>query len=117
MDRRYKEMRFYNGVKASSKGADAAEKLVASYMSKARSLSRKNADYGGSTGGIKSIDKQATGLRIRKDAASRQADARRVFDQEGIGRFGANKEAWIARQYEDDKRKAMEDKQFGREEE
>ena len=109
-------MRFYNGVKASNRGLTLPISLSPVICLRPEVCLAKTPTTAGSTGGIKSIDKQATGLRVRQDAASRQADARKVFDQEGIGRFGANKEAWIARQYEDDKRKAMEDKQFGREE-
>ena len=117
MDRRYREMRFDNGVKVSNKSVDAADALVRKYLSNVRAVNRKAADYGGSTGGIKSTDGKYTGLRTLKDRASRQSDARRIFQSEGIGRFGARKEAWIAKQYDEEDRKSMEDRQLGREEE
>ena len=114
MDRRYTGMRFYNGVRASTGSKEKAESLVRSYLSNINKVNRQSQDYGGSTGGRQSIDQNA-GLVTIGDRQSRQADARRVFDQQGIGRFGARKESWIAKQYEAEDREAMEDRQFGRE--
>lgn len=116
MDRRYTGMRFYNGVRAAVGPKEKADKLVRSYISNINKVNRESQDYGGSTGGTQTISKNA-GLVTIGDRQSRQADARRVFDQEGIGRFGARKEAWIAKQYEAEDREAMENKQFGREDE
>ena len=109
-------MRFYNGVRASVGPKERADKLVRSYISNINKVNRASQDYGGSAGGAKSISQNA-GLVTIGDRQSRQADARRVFDQQGIGRFGARKESWIARQYEAEDREAMENKQFGREDE
>ena len=108
-------MRFYNGVRAAVGPKEKAEKLVRSYMSNINKTYRESQDYGGSTGGTQTISKNA-GLVTIGDRQSRQADARRVFDQQGIGRFGARKESWIAKQYEEEDRQAMEDRQFGRDE-
>ena len=109
-------MRFYNGIKASTSRNDAADRLVRSYISNIGKFRRKAEDYGGSQGGIKSTDSNA-GLTVIRDRQSRQADARRVFDQEGVGRFGARKESWIAKQYDEEDRKAMQDRQSGKQEE
>jgi len=112
-------MRFYNGTKASTARKDAADRLVRFYVSNVNKARRANENYGGSVGGRQSIDDRKTdrGLAVIGARQSSQADARRVFDSEGIGRFGANKESWIARQYDAEDRKAMQDRQFGRDEE
>ena len=116
MDRRYSGMRFYNGVRASNRGEQAAEKLLDSYMSNARSVSRKAQNYGGSTGGNKSLSGNR-GLEVIKQRNSKIGDLRKIFEQEGTGRFGARKEAWIAKQYDPDVRQQMQDRQRGVEEE
>ena len=113
MDRRYSGMRFYNGVRASNRRSNQADKLVRSYLSKIRSIRNNAQNYGGSTGGNSSINSNK-GLGVIKQRSSSIGDLRRIFEAEGSGRFGARKEAWIAKQYDPDVRMAMEDRQFGR---
>ena len=113
MDKRYSGMRFYNGVKASTNGKEKAERLLRSYMANVRKVNRQNEDYGGSTGGIKSAQSNQ-GLQVLKQRSARQADLRRIFQEEGTGRFGGRKEAWIAKQLDPDKRELMEDAQAGK---
>ena len=105
-------MRFYNGVPVTRKRERQANNLVSRYMANARAATRRNADYGGSTGGIKSID-GGRGLSVIKDRQARMGDLRKIFDQEGSGRFGARKEQWIAKQYDPEKKKQMQDRQSG----
>ncbi len=109
-------MRFYNGVAVSNRSSDAAERLVNKYLSNVRKARRKSEDYGGSTGGRKTIDRNP-GLAVIRQRSSNIGDLRKVFNQEGTGRFGARKEAWIAKQYDPDVRKAMEDRQSGKDKE
>lgn len=109
-------MRFYNGTPVTRKNEREADALLSRYMANARAINRRNADYGGSTGGTKSID-GGSGLSVIKDRQARMGDLRKIFDQEGSGRFGARKEQWIAKQYDPEKRKQMRDRQSGLESE
>lgn len=92
-------MRFYDGTRASTSGKDKADKLVRSYISNINKFRRMSEDYGGSTGGQQSIDgsRTAAGLKTIQQRQTRQKDLRRVFNEEGIGRFGARKESFIGR--------------------
>lgn len=116
MDKRYTATRFYNGVKASSKGQEQADKLLRGYMKNVNAARRKSEDYGGSTGGVKSIGSN-DGLQVIKQRSARQADLRRIFQDEGVGRFGARKEAWIAKQFDPEVKQKMIDIQSGLEQE
>ena len=89
-------MRFYDGAKASTRGADAADRLVSNYMSNINKARRQAESYGGSTGGTKSID-GGSGLKQIQARQERQKDVRRIFKDEGSGRFGARKESFIGR--------------------
>ena len=109
-------MRFYNGVKASNKSVDQREALLSRYMSNIKAAARKGENYGGSTGGTKSLEGRKTGTRIIQERQARQADNRKIFDQQGTGRFGARKESWIGKQFDPEQRQKMIDKQFSKEE-
>lgn len=109
-------MRFYNGVAVSRGGQRKAEALLRRYMSNINKARNKSADYGGSTGGVKSIG-GSSGLQVIKDRQARIGDLRKVFEEEGVGRFGARKEQWIAKQYDPDTRQKMLDRQSGLESE
>ena len=109
-------MRFYNGTPVTRKSEREADELVSRYLRNARAANRRNLDYGGSTGGVKSID-GGRGLSVIKDRQARMGDLRKIFDQEGSGRFGARKEQWIAKQYDPEKHKQMRDRQSGLESE
>lgn len=108
-------MRFYNGVKASNKSVNQREALLSSYMSNIKASARQAENYGGSTGGTKSLEGRRTGTRIIQQRQARQADNRKIFDQQGTGRFGARKESWIGKQFDPEQRQAMIDKQFSKE--
>jgi hypothetical protein len=105
MDRRYTQMRFYGGGKASTKQKNSRERLLSAYMSNIKRGMRDAANYGGSEGGRKSLDGRSAGKKIIDQRQARQADNRKIFDQEGTGRFGARIE---------EVRQAKIDKQFGR---
>ena len=89
-------MRFYDGAKASNRGAKAADRLVRDYISNINRARRQSEDYGGSTGGTKSLD-GGSGLRQIQTRQTRQKDLRSIFKKEGSGRFGARKESFIGR--------------------
>ena len=109
MDKRYSGMRFYDGTRASDKRAKAADRLLRAYMKNINQSRRNNEDYGGSTGGNKSIDsarglqspgsggRTSAGLRQIKQRQTRQSDLREIFKNEGSGRYGARKESFIGR--------------------
>ena len=90
-------MRFYDGTRASNKGSKAADRLVRSYMSNINKARKASENYGGSTGGIQSIDGKAGGLKQIQARQTRQADLRDIFKEEGSGRYGARKESFIGR--------------------
>ena len=115
MDRRYSGMRFYDGTRASNSASKKADDLVRRYVSNINKVRRQSENYGGSTGGRKSLDNSRTdaGMRTIQQRQTRQRDLRRVFDEEGTGRFGAKREGFIARQYDPDERQRMIDAQFG----
>ena len=96
MDRRYSGMRFYDGTRASNNRSRAADRLVRSYMSNINRARRASENYGGSTGGLKSID-GGTGLKQIQSRQARQTDLRQIFKEEGSGRYGARKESFIGR--------------------
>jgi len=91
MDRRYKQSRFYNGIKASNDSSRKADKLVEKYKSRFYNQARHAQDYGGSTGGRKFLDSRRglTVLRERNKIAKEKA---RFFKEEGSGVFGARAE-------------------------
>lgn len=90
-------MRFYDGTRASTKGSDKADRLVRSYITNINRARRASENYGGSTGGMKSIDGKAGGLKQIQARQQRQGDVRRIFKEEGSGRYGARKESFIGR--------------------
>lgn len=96
MDRRYKNLRSWGGVRASDKSSKAADRLVSQYLARARRENRFAADYGGSTGGLKNASGQA-GLQVMRERTARQAELRKIFDTEGRGQFGARAAAWDAK--------------------
>lgn len=108
-------MRFFNGTPVSRKSERQADAILKRYMRNIN-MSKRKANYGSATGGTKSIS-GSSGLQVIKDRQARIGDLRKVFNQEGSGRFGARKEQWIAKQYDPEKRKEMEDAQSGLEEE
>lgn len=85
MDRRYRESRFYNGVRASSGSADRSERLVRSYLASARKRNAANQAFGGSTGGISSA---GGGFAVPTNRNADIKDAREIFRTEGSGTFG-----------------------------
>tara|TARA_Y100000004_G_scaffold104593_1_gene117376 strand:+ start:69 stop:422 length:354 start_codon:yes stop_codon:yes gene_type:complete len=89
-------MRFYDGTPASNSRSKAADRLVRSYISNINRVRRRGENYGGSTGGVKSID-GGTGLKQIQARQARQRDLREIFKEEGSGRFGARKESFIGR--------------------
>ena len=89
-------MRFYDGTRASNSRSKAADRLVRSYISNINKARRSGENYGGSTGGIKSID-GGSGLKQIQSRQARQADLREIFKEEGSGRYGARKESFIGR--------------------
>ena len=89
-------MRFYDGTPVSNNRSKAADRLVRSYMSNINRARRASENYGGSTGGVKSID-GGSGLKQIQTRQSRQADLRQIFKEEGSGRYGARKESFIGR--------------------
>ncbi len=117
MDRRYEQMRFYGGARASTKQKEGRERLLSAYMSNIKKGMRDAANYGGSTGGTKSTDGRAAGKRVIDQRQAKQADRRKIFDKEGSGRFGGRLESWIAKQYDPAVKQAMIDKQFSKNEE
>ena len=94
MDKRYKESRFYNNVKASNNGQERAERLLNMYKSRFNAEYKKAQTYGGSTGGRKSTEqwRGEYGKRILGERAAKQKEQRKVFDIEGRGEYGARKE-------------------------
>ena len=114
MDRRYEQMRFYGGGKASTKQKDSRERLLSAYMSNIKKGMRDAANYGGSTGGRKSLDGRSAGKKVIDQRQAKQAESRKIFDQEGTGRFGARVESWIGKQFDPAVKQAKIDKQFGR---
>lgn len=90
MDRRYKESRFYNNVKVSNKGVEGAERLLGQYKRRVNAENRKAQNYGGSTGGTKSIDPRF-GKKVLDERAAEQRAKRKIFDIEGRGEYGARK--------------------------
>jgi len=117
MDRRYEQMRFYGGAKASTKQKDSRERLLSSYMSNIKKGMRDAVNYGGSTGGRKSLDGRSAGKKIIDQRQAKQAEKRKIFNEEGAGRFGARIESWIGKQFDPEVKQAKIDKQFGRGEE
>lgn len=85
MDRRYKEARFYNGMRAKSGSRDQGDQLVRSYLARARAENRAAQDYGGSTGGISSA---GGGMAVVAGRSTDIKDAREIFRTEGSGSFG-----------------------------
>lgn len=85
MDRRYKEARFYNGIRANTEGAERSDRLVRSYLARARRSNAAGQDYGGSTGGVSSA---GGGTAVIAGRSTSIKDAREIFRTEGSGSFG-----------------------------
>lgn len=119
MDKRYSGMRFYDGAKVSTRRKDQADRLVRRYITNINKTRRAAENYGGSTGGKQSTDQYrfTAGLGVLKQRQSRLKEVGSVFQQEGIGRFGARKESFIARQFDPEVRDKLIAKQKGIEEE
>ena len=84
-------------------------------MSNIRRAYRKGLNYGGSEGGRSNDPNVNRGLDVLKQRNQKIGELRKVFEQEGIGRFGARKEAWIAKQYDPDVQSGMVERQKNRE--
>jgi hypothetical protein len=84
MDRRYKEFRFDNGIRAADTSA-RRDAIVRSSLAKARQFNQQAQSYGGSTGGVSSIG-GGSGVLAGRNATIK--DAREVFRTEGSGSFG-----------------------------
>ena len=89
-------MRFYDGTRASTAQSDKADRLVRSYMTQINKSRRAAENYGGSTGGIKSLS-GGSGLKQIQARQTRQKDLKNIFKEYGSGRFGARREAFIGR--------------------
>jgi len=85
MDRRYKEARFYNGMRAKNGESERGERLVRSYLARARQENRAAQDYGGATGGTSSA---GGGMAVAANRNVDIKDAREIFKTEGSGSFG-----------------------------
>jgi hypothetical protein len=85
MDRRYREFRFDNGVRAADTGA-RGDSIVRAYLARARRANQQAQRYGGSTGGASSIGGSG-GVLIERNSDVK--DAREIFRKEGSGTFGA----------------------------
>ena len=85
MDRRYKEARFYNGFRAKTGSQEQSERLVRSYLSRARQENRASQDYGGSTGGVSSA---GGGMAVVAGRNLDTKEAREIFRTEGSGSLG-----------------------------
>lgn len=85
VDRRYSQGRFYGGTRASNDRAVASERLVRSYLERARGINRSAQTYGGSTGGISSA---GGGIAVIAERGANIKDAREIFRTEGSGAFG-----------------------------
>lgn len=114
MDRRYEQMRFYGGRRVSTKQKEGRERLLSAYMSNIKKGMRDAANYGGSTGGRKSLEGRSSGKRVIDQRQAKQAESRKIFDQEGTGRFGARVESWIGKQFDPAVKQAKIDKQFSK---
>lgn len=85
MDRRYRESRFYNGTRASKKQSAQSERIVDAYLEQARRENFASQNYGGSTGGIKSI---GSGDALLASRSQDIKNAREIFRAEGSGALG-----------------------------
>lgn len=86
MDRRYRETRTTEGVRASTAQLEQGERLVRQYLANARAQNAALQSYGGSTGGISS----AGGGELA--AANRNLslkEMRQIFRDEGSAELGA----------------------------
>ena len=119
MDKRYSGMRFYDGAKVSTRRKDQADRLVRNYITNINRVRRASENYGGSTGGKQSTDQNrySAGLSVLKQRQSKLKEVGSVFQQEGIGRFGARKESFIAKQFDPEARDKLIARQKGIEQE
>lgn len=90
MDRRYKQARFYDGTRAIPGAKARSDALVRRYLEKARNDARADSSYGGSTGGVSSIDGNR-GLEVMQERSRSIADTRQIFKEMGSGVYGARK--------------------------
>lgn len=86
MDRRYEQTRFYNGSRADESRSEKSDRLVRTYLARARRSNNASQAYGGSTGGAKSA---GGGLAVVVNRNADIKDARELFRTEGSGSFGA----------------------------
>lgn len=90
MDRRYKQARFYDGTRAVPSKEARSDALVKRYLQRARNEARVGNSYGGSTGGVSSIDANR-GLEVIQERNRSIAETREVFKELGSGAMGARK--------------------------
>jgi len=90
MDRRYSQARFYDGTRAVPSQQQRSDALVKRYLQRARNEARVGNTYGGSTGGVSSIDANR-GLQVIQERNQSIAETRKVFKEMGSGAVGARK--------------------------
>ena len=73
--------------------------LVRKHLAKARRANHHAQNYGGSTGGRKSID-SGSGISVLNRRSAEQAAESQVF-KDDLDQYGAKREAWEARKYPD----------------
>lgn len=88
MDKRYAQSRFYNGERVAEGSNQKKDKLVRFHLARARQAANSAQSYGGSTGGVSSIDR-GSGLSVIQARGRSIADAREIFKKEGSGVLGA----------------------------
>tara|TARA_R100001463_G_scaffold16069_3_gene41776 strand:- start:13657 stop:13920 length:264 start_codon:yes stop_codon:yes gene_type:complete len=69
--------------------------LVKRHLARARTINHHAQNYGGSTGGRKSIDR-GSGLSVLNRRSAEQAADNQVF-KEDLDQYGARREAWEAK--------------------
>ena len=103
----------------STRRKDQADRLVRRYITNINKTRRAAENYGGSTGSKQSTDQYrfTAGLGVLKQRQSRLKEMGSVFQQEGIGRFGARKGILYCRRFDPEVRDKLIAKQKGIEEE
>lgn len=87
MDRRYTQARFYDGMRAIPSKEARSDALVKRYLERARNEARVGNSYGGSTGGVSSIDSNR-GLEVIQSRNQSIAETREIFKELGSGAVG-----------------------------
>ena len=77
------------------KFSNPKNRLVRKYLEKARRANHSAQNYGGSTGGRKSID-GGSGIQVLNRRAAEQAEESKIF-RDSLDEYGARREAWEAK--------------------